>query len=87
MRLRHVSQEWQDQFGCQNVYIERSWHEFPGSLVVKDLVLSLLWLGFDPWSRNFCMSRAWSKIKIKNKTKKQQQQKAGWKGKDLGELF
>ena len=23
--------------------------EFPGGLVVKDMVLSLLWLGFDFW--------------------------------------
>ena len=28
---------------------------FPGSLMVKDLVLSLLWLGFDPWLRSFRM--------------------------------
>ena len=27
--------------------------EFPGSLVIKDSVLSLLWLGFDPWPMNF----------------------------------
>ena len=30
--------------------------KFPGGLGVKDLVLSLLWLGFDPWPRKFCMS-------------------------------
>ena len=36
----------------------------PGGLVVKDLVLSLLWLGslkwhgFDPWPRNLCMLQA-----------------------------
>ena len=29
--------------------------EFPGGLVVKDLALSLLWLGFHPWPRNFHM--------------------------------
>ena len=28
--------------------------EFPGGLAVKDSVLSLLWVGFDPWPRNFC---------------------------------
>ena len=28
---------------------------------VKDLVLSLLWRRFDPWPRNFHMSRAWPK--------------------------
>lgn len=26
--------------------------EFPGGLVIKDLVLSLWWHGFDPWPRN-----------------------------------
>ena len=37
---------------------------------VKDLVLSLLWLrsllwhGFDPWPRNFCLLRAQPKIKF-----------------------
>ena len=41
--------------------------EFPGSLTVKDLELSQLWLGsllrlgFSPWPRNFCMPRAWPK--------------------------
>ena len=33
--------------------------EYPGGLVVKDLVLSLLWLGFNPWPRNF--HRLWVK--------------------------
>ena len=27
--------------------------EIPGDLEVKDLALSLLWCGFDPWPRNF----------------------------------
>ena len=27
--------------------------EFPGGLAVKDSVLSLLWLRFDPWPGNF----------------------------------
>lgn len=35
--------------------------EFHGCLAVKDLVLSSLWLGFDPWSRNFCMLLVWKK--------------------------
>ena len=42
--------------------------EFPGSLVVKDLVLSLLWLEFNPWPENVCMPQAWPK----NKEKKNQ---------------
>ena len=29
--------------------------EFPGALVVKDPVLSLLWRQFSPWPRNFYM--------------------------------
>ena len=29
--------------------------EFPGGLVVKDLVLSLLWLEFDPMPGKFCI--------------------------------
>ena len=29
--------------------------EFPGGLAIKDLALSLLWPGFDPGPRNFCM--------------------------------
>ena len=39
--------------------------EFPGGLVVKDLVLSLLWLrsllwrGFNPWPRKCCMLWTW----------------------------
>ena len=45
--------------------------EFPGGLAIKDLALLvlwlglLLWLGFHPWSRNFCMPWTWSKIKKK----------------------
>ena len=33
---------------------------------IKDLVLSLLWLGFDPWPGNFCMPWMWP-IKQTNK--------------------
>ena len=45
------------------LFVDQCWEglwEFPGSLVVKDLVLSLLWLelllwhGFDAWPGNFC---------------------------------
>ena len=31
------------------------------SLVVKDSALSLQWLGFDPWPRNFCTMWVWLK--------------------------
>ena len=34
---------------------------------VKELALSLLWLGFDPWLRNFCVLQAWQKKKKKKK--------------------
>ena len=43
---------------------------FHGSLVVKDLVLSLLWLrlmlwfGLDPWPGNFCVPWAWPKNEL-----------------------
>ena len=43
--------------------------EFPGGLAVKDLMLSPLWLwsllwhGFDPWPRNFCMLQCGQKKK------------------------
>ena len=31
---------------------------------VKDLVLSLLWHGFDPWPGKFCMPQSWRKSKL-----------------------
>ena len=36
---------------------------FPGDLAIKDLVLSLLWCGFDPRPGNFCMPQARPKKK------------------------
>lgn len=48
--------------------------EFPGSLAVKDLVVFLQWLGFDPWLGNFCM--LWVQPKNnKQKTKKREGEK------------
>ena len=38
--------------------------EFPGGLVVKYL-LSVLWLGFDPWLGNFCV--LWAQPKKKSR--------------------
>ena len=58
--------------------------EFPGSLEVKDLALSLVWLGsllwcrFDPWPRNFCMPRACPLPTKKNHTHKKKTP-AAWK--------
>ena len=46
---------------------ERECGEFPGGLVVKDLVLSLLWLRFDPWSGNLCMPWVWLERKKKDR--------------------
>ena len=39
---------------------------------VKDLALSLLWLRFSPWPRNFYMPQGRQKIKVKKKKKKRQ---------------
>ena len=34
------------------------WYRVPWCLsLVKDHMLSVLWCGFDPWLRNFCMPR------------------------------
>ena len=41
--------------------------KFPSGLAVKDLVLSLLWLRFDPWPGYFCMLQAQQKKKKKKK--------------------
>ena len=48
----HVHKAW-----CWVLKNAQAW-EFPSGLVVKDLALSLWWLGFDPWPKNFCMSWA-----------------------------
>ena len=42
--------------------------EFPDGLVVKESVLSWLWLGFDPWLGNFLM--LWVRSKKKKEKKK-----------------
>ena len=39
---------------------------FPGGLVVRDLVLSLLQLRFDPWPGNFQMLQVWLKKEKEN---------------------
>ena len=39
--------------------------------MVKDLVLSLLWLGFHPWPKNFCMPG----VRPKKKKKKKRERK------------
>ena len=58
----------------REVEIKTIMREFLGGLVVKEPVLSLLWLGsvlwhvFDHWPRNFCMLLA-----DQNRNKKQPQ--------------
>ena len=36
-----------------------------GPVIIKDLVLSPFWLGFNLWPRKFCMLWAWPKNEIK----------------------
>ena len=52
--------------------LSKNWklEEFPGGLVDKDLVVSLLWLGSNPG--NFCMLLVWPKKKKKKKKKKKE---------------
>ena len=45
--------------------------EFPGSLAVKDLVLSLPWRRFNPVPGNFAMSQVWPKGKKRERDSKQ----------------
>lgn len=40
------------------------WREFRGGPAVKDSALSLMWLTFDPWPRNYCMLQIQLKKKI-----------------------
>ena len=54
--LFHLAYSWKTL--AANFKQER---EFPGGWAVKDLALSLLWPGFDPWPRNFCMPWEWPK--------------------------
>ena len=42
--------------------------EFPGGLVTKDPVWSVLWCWFDPWPKNFCMP--WRQTKKRKKKKR-----------------
>ena len=41
-----------------------TFQEFPGALAVKDLVLSLLWHGFNLWPRNFSACHGHSQKKV-----------------------
>lgn len=43
--------------------------EFPGGLVVRDLVLSLLWSGFVPWPGNLCILVVAQKTPNKQKSR------------------
>ena len=45
--------------------------------MVRDSVLSLLWLGFDPWPRNFQMLKAWPKKKKKERERVRRSKNSG----------
>lgn len=45
--------------------IRKTREEFPYGQRVKSLTLSLLWCGFNPWSRSFACHRCWQKKKKK----------------------
>ena len=49
----------------EEVMVQREYRyeEVLGGLGVKDSVLSLLWLGLNPWPRNFCMPQVQPKKK------------------------
>ena len=55
---------------CPLIQMTEVW-EYPGGLVVKDPVLSLLWFGFDPWPGSSKMQKEWSKKKKKKKKRKE----------------
>ena len=54
---------------CNEMLKYNSWG-FPGGLVDKDLLLSLLWPGFDPWLGNFCMPQLWQNKQTNKQTNK-----------------
>ena len=49
---------WEHQ---QNFDIKKKSLEFSGSLEVKDLALSLLWCGFDPWQGELLHAKGMAK--------------------------
>ena len=57
------------------VGIENKNWELPGGLAVKDLMLSLLWLRFDPWPGSFHMSACHGYSQKKKKKKKKKENK------------
>ena len=60
--------KWNTIFNLKNKQTKNL--EFPSGLSVKDGALSLPWLGFNPWARNFHMPQAQQKKKKKKKKKK-----------------
>ena len=48
------------------VVLKNTSFEFPGDLAIKDLALSLLWLGFEAWLGDLYMPWVWPKTKTKN---------------------
>ena len=51
-------------------FFRKYWLEFSGGLAVKDLVLSLLWLGTDPWPGTLHM--LWARP--------EEEKSVGWEG-------
>ena len=82
--IKHMPQRGQHQILnhyvarelLKDLYIENNRTlEFPGHLVAKDPALSLLWLGFDPWSMGSSHDTGVAKGKKKTTTKKNKNKK------------
>ena len=62
---------------CYEISRNEHW-EFPGGPVVKDLVLSLLWLGFSSWPGKCHMPWTYPKEKKKKRRKKRKEMKPAY---------
>ena len=71
LKTHNIHIIWKDHLSTivqyLNSFFKNNPWEFPGGLVVKNSVLSLLWLGFNPRPGNFCYV---TRVE-KNKTNKQ----------------
>ena len=67
--LDHTTQ-WITLMRRPNTRLKTPQGGFSGGIVVKDSALSLVWLRFNPWPRNFCMPQAWPKQKTKKQNMK-----------------
>ena len=55
---------------CIFLWLIKMAKEFPCGPVVKNPVLSLVWLRFSPWPGNFCLLQVWQKEKENKKQEK-----------------